>query len=161
MLTKTDLDELFSIKDGALIRRKSVSLNTKVGDRAGTLSKDGYIRVFVAGKSYLAHQLIFIMTHGYKAAEIDHINGIKADNRPGNLREVTRSQNRMNTLGRGRAKSKNVHLHSCGNRFEVSITVNSKKKYIGLFDDLELAELVAYEAREKYHGKFANHGALA
>jgi hypothetical protein len=40
----------------------------------------------------------------------------------------------------------------------VDIMVDSKKKYIGVFDDLELAELVAMEARNKYHGAFANHG---
>jgi hypothetical protein len=30
--------------------------------------------------------------------------------------------------------------------------------YLGQFQDLELAELVAIMAREKYHGAFANHG---
>lgn len=161
MLTKSELDKLFVIKGDSLIRRVSVSQNTKAGDKAGTLSKDGYIRVFIKGRSYLAHQLVFIMTHGYKAKEIDHINGIKTDNRPENLREVTRSQNRMNTKGRGRTGVKNVVAHSCGNRFEVNVYVDGKKKYLGVFEDLELAELVAYEAREKYHGEFANHGAIA
>lgn len=155
MLTKAELNDLFAVEDGVLIRRKRVSNNTKVGDKAGTLSKDGYIRVFVRGKSYLAHQLVFIMTHGYKAKEVDHINGVKTDNRPENLREVTRSQNRMNTLGRGKAKVKNVTQHTCGNRFEVTLYVNGKKKYIGLFEDLELAELVAAEARIKFHGQYA------
>jgi len=28
------------------------------------------------------------------------------------------------------------------------------------YEDLELAELVAYEARNKYHGRYANHGEL-
>jgi hypothetical protein len=28
----------------------------------------------------------------------------------------------------------------------------------GLYNDLELAELVATEARNKYHKEFANHG---
>jgi hypothetical protein len=27
-----------------------------------------------------------------------------------------------------------------------------------MFDDLELAQLVAHEARDKFHGAFANHG---
>ena len=35
--------------------------------------------------------------------------------------------------------------------------VNKKPKYIGVYEDLELAELVAMEARNKYHGQFANH----
>ena len=35
---------------------------------------------------------------------------------------------------------------------------NKDKKYFGSFTDLELADLVAQEARSKYHGNFANHG---
>ena len=33
-----------------------------------------------------------------------------------------------------------------------------KKKHLGYFHVLELAELVAIEARDKYHKEFANHG---
>ena len=32
-----------------------------------------------------------------------------------------------------------------------------KRQNIGYFEDFELAELVALEAREKYHGLYANH----
>jgi hypothetical protein len=35
--------------------------------------------------------------------------------------------------------------------------VNKKRKYIGSFEDVELADLVAQEARDKYHGRFARH----
>jgi hypothetical protein len=43
---------------------------------------------------------------------------------------------------------KNVHKHSSG-KYEVSFRRNSKSIYVGLFDDLELAELVALEATHK------------
>ena len=39
----------------------------------------------------------------------------------------------------------------------VSIMVAGKRKYIGSFEDLELADLVATEARDKFHGQFARH----
>ncbi|OAT32003.1 hypothetical protein M975_1895 [Buttiauxella brennerae ATCC 51605] len=32
--------------------------------------------------------------------------------------------------------------------------VGNKKAYLGTFQDLELAELVANEYREKYHGEY-------
>ena len=35
--------------------------------------------------------------------------------------------------------------------------INGKKFYIGLFQDLELAELIAIEARNKYYKEWANH----
>jgi len=34
---------------------------------------------------------------------------------------------------------------------------NNKFKLIGRFDDLELADLVAQEVRNKYHGEFVRH----
>jgi hypothetical protein len=39
----------------------------------------------------------------------------------------------------------------------VRLKVNGKEKYLGLFEDMELAGLVADMAREKYHGEFARH----
>jgi hypothetical protein len=30
-------------------------------------------------------------------------------------------------------------------------------KYLGIYEDIELAELVAIEARQKYHGEFARN----
>jgi len=39
----------------------------------------------------------------------------------------------------------------------VYVDVNKKRNNIGYFEDIELAELVAIEAREKYHGAYANH----
>jgi hypothetical protein len=42
--------------------------------------------------------------------------------------------------------------------YQVKINVNKNTKSLGTFKDLELAELVAMEARNKYHGNFANHG---
>ena len=35
---------------------------------------------------------------------------------------------------------------------------NGKRVVSLMFDDLELAQLVAHEARDKFHGAFANHG---
>ena len=36
--------------------------------------------------------------------------------------------------------------------------VNKKMRSLGSFDDLELAQLVAVEARNKFHGEYVNHG---
>jgi hypothetical protein len=37
----------------------------------------------------------------------------------------------------------------------VSVSKNRKIRHFGYYNDLELAELVALEARDKLHGKFA------
>jgi hypothetical protein len=39
----------------------------------------------------------------------------------------------------------------------VCVRVNKKEKYFGIYDDIELAELVATEVRNKYHKEFARH----
>lgn len=62
----------------------------------GTVRKDGYIAAAVKGKQYLLHRLAFFYVNGYMPVEIDHINGIRSDNRISNLREVDHKENTRN-----------------------------------------------------------------
>jgi len=91
---------------------------------------------------------------------VDHINNNRCDNRWSNLRGVDRAGNAMNALMRKDNKSgvKGVSWKKKNSKWVVQASINGRVRHIGLFDDLELAELVAIEAREKYHGEFANHG---
>ena len=43
------------------------------------------------------------------------------------------------------------------NKYQVRVNTGESYKSFGCYEDLELAELIANEAREKYHGKFARH----
>jgi DNA-binding CsgD family transcriptional regulator len=61
--------------------------------------KNGYLSVTWKGKRYYAHRLAWLLTHGCPVPagmDIDHINRIRTDNRPENLRVVTRSENLKN-----------------------------------------------------------------
>ena len=80
------------------------------------------------------------------------------DNSIENLRPAN-SKNQQNAKIRKDNKSgiKGVYWFAELKKWKVDIGVNGKRKYIGVFNDLELAELVAQEARDKYHGKFARH----
>ena len=64
----------------------------------------GYVFVWVyfRGERFKLwkHQLVFFLVHHRFAKEIDHINGIKTDNRIENLREVSHSENEVNKLRR-------------------------------------------------------------
>jgi hypothetical protein len=68
--------------------------SSKAGDVAGSVCPDGYRLIKVDGKSYKAHRLAWLMTHGeWPAEQIDHINGVRTDNRIVNLREASKKQN--------------------------------------------------------------------
>ena len=69
----------------------------KVGDVAGTLRSDGYIQIKLFNKLYLAHRLAWLYVNGeFPEDSMDHINGIKNDNRVANLRAVTHTENMRN-----------------------------------------------------------------
>lgn len=68
----------------------------KQGDAAGN-HVNGYLRVRIHRKDYLLHRLAWLYVHGaFPTHQIDHINGVKDDNRIDNLRDVNQSENVKN-----------------------------------------------------------------
>jgi len=160
MITQERLKELFDYQDGQLIWKINRGRLAKAGQVAGFFNeKLGYIRVGTGGKNHLLHRLIFMYHHGYLPEFIDHINGNKVDNRIENLRPATKEQNCQNRIAHKNNTSgeKNVSWHIGKQKWGVSLHINGKKRYFGDYDDLELAALVAAEARDKFYGQFARH----
>ena len=153
--------KVFEYKDGQLFWRAPTNpKRTPVGSLAGTISKRGYIHVQYQRKIYKAHRIVYLMFTGQHCNLIDHINGVLTDNRIENLRPATAVQNQRNAVIRKDNSSgvKNVSWHKRVNKWGVQLSINSVVKHFGYYDDIELAELVAMEARNKYHKEFANHG---
>jgi hypothetical protein len=79
-----------------LFTRLIASQKTLTGELAGW-EYNGYTYLRVDNTAYKAHRLAFLyMTGGFPAEHVDHINGIRDDNRWANLREVTNAENTKN-----------------------------------------------------------------
>ena len=154
-----DLSKHFKVVGGDLVRLID-SKHTKAGDSVGSLSNEGYLRFGHNGNLYAVHRAIYLLTHGSLPEFIDHINGIKNDNRPENLRSATDSENRCNAVIQSNNTSgvKGVHKLKNGQGYQGSITLNGKRKFLGMFKTLELADEFVSLARDMIHGKFANNG---
>lgn len=158
-LTKEILNFLFDYKDGQLIWKFTLGSKSPKGNVAGSLRHDGYIKVGISGKIYLIHRLIFMYHHGYFPEYVDHINRNRQDNRIENLRAANKSQNCQNakTPKSNVSGIKNVSWSKKLKKWRVQLRVKRQTINVGYFKDLELAELVAQEARTKHHKEFASH----
>ena len=127
--------------------------------KAGSVNHHGYLIVRHKNKIDLAHRLVFLIHHGYLPEIVDHIDGNPLNNKIENLRAADRSTNGMNKKLRCDSTTgvKNVSWYKRANKWQVSLAVNKRRKTIGYYKDLELADLVAQEARDLYHGQFARH----
>jgi len=152
MITQQELLNLFDYKDGNLYW-KQARQKVKAGSKAGSVNPStGYELIMVNQKRYRAHQLIFMYHHGYFPKEIDHIDRNKVNNKIENLRATNRIKNCQNIglTKRNTSGYKNVSYLKQTNKWLVKININGKNKNFGHFEDIELADLVAQEARSKY-----------
>lgn len=150
---------LFEYRDGKLYRKTKKS-NAKIGEESGWIGNRGYRLVCINYKDVLVHKIVYLMHHGYIPEYIDHVNGIRTDNRIENLRAATCSQNGYNQKKSSRNKSgcKNVSWNALRSKWAVRIVYGKGKLKQWYVDDFELAELLAEEARKKFHMEFACHG---
>lgn len=74
--------------------------NTRFAEKEAfsELTYKGYLRGRFLYKKYLAHRVVWAISHGaWPNGQIDHVNGNRSDNRIENLRDVTPSENARNS----------------------------------------------------------------
>lgn len=135
----------------AVKRKKCV-----VGVIAGSPRSDGYVLIRIDYARYYAHRLAWLyMTGDWPTAEVDHVDGDASNNRWGNLREATATQNMQN---RRMQKNNRIGLKGVkrsGKRFYAMIQVNGASRYLGTFDTPLMAHGAYREAAEREFQQFA------
>lgn len=118
----------------------------------------GYNKIGIGDKMYLRHRIIAFCYYGNFelndiSVEIDHRDGNILNNCVENLKVGTKRQNSLNKKG-----AKNYSWIKHTNRWVVTISVNGKSYYGGLFkkgDEL-LRDAKIKEMKEKYHTPIYN-----
>jgi hypothetical protein len=152
--------KLLRYEDGALYWRVRVNGRVPVDTAAGTLCQ-GYTHVRYKRKLYYAHRLIWRMFNPDaplgKGVEIDHIDGVRDNNRIENLRAVDKFTNQQN---RHRARVDNTHgfmgVTRDHNKWRACIRANGKKFSLGSFATPEAAHAAYLDAKTRLHLKSSN-----
>ncbi len=150
----------YHAETGNLIRKISNNNYVKIGEVVGSINKvNGYRSVSIDGRLYQAHRLIWKMVRGEipTGMFIDHVNGMRDDNRLENLRLATDGENKRNRGAQSNNTSgfKGVSFHKPKNKFVAQIQRNGKQIHLGYFTNPEEAYESYREAAAKYHGEFA------
>ena len=136
----------------------------KAGDTVGFVSQKsfhnggGYRIIAVDEREYAAHRLAWFYHYGTWPDEfIDHINGLRDDNRISNLRIATRSQNMANRSKQSNNTSglKGVSFNKRARKWVSCIQKEGKYIYLGLHETKERAYSVYCRAAKEMFGEFA------
>ena len=143
---------------GYLIRKINAGTAWKAGEIAGTLHHSRGLEVYLGGKKHFVHRLIFLMHNGrWPVDQIDHINGIRGDNRIENLREVDHSENMKNIATPITNTSGVMGVVRNNGKWQAQIRTGKTHKYLGIFADINDAIRVRKAAEIEY-GFHENHG---
>ncbi|HIE5873633.1 TPA: HNH endonuclease signature motif containing protein [Pseudomonas aeruginosa] len=134
-----------------------------VGSKAGSNDGQGYIRIAIDGRRYRAHRLAWLYCYGkWPAAQVDHLNHRRDDNRLSNLREASHSENQRNAslCRRNTSGELEISLEASRQKWRVLISIDEtgKRKHIGYFCSFEEARS-ARDKAYKRNGYHPNHGA--
>jgi len=129
------------------------------GTVVGTADPVGYLHCVVNGTQYKLHRLAFIYMTGESLpddVEVDHVNGLKGDNRWKNLRPANHRQNqenrrRANRSARRTSRYLGVYWHKGRGKWMARIKVNFRSRYLGLFTCEADAHDAYLRAKQQLH----------
>ena len=113
------------------------------------LSPDGYV---ITKRGIRLHKLVLPLND---FLVVDHINGIKTDNRRCNLRSATLSENAKNTSFRKNNTSGHMGVYKVGLKYRAKIQCDNNTIELGRFKSPEEASAAYKKAAKYYFGEFA------
>jgi hypothetical protein len=123
-------------------------------------SNYGYLWGRIDYHRFKAHRVAWALHFGeWPADQIDHINGVKDDNRIDNLRAVTNQENSRNaSLSKAnKSGTAGVFWHNPRRKWLAHIGVNGRYLHLGCYNTIEEAIAARKEAATKY-GFTERHG---
>ena len=165
-LTHETLIEILSYNpaNGEFVWRSNQTnpLFIKVGRRAGDYVEGEYSDLTIMGRKFRAHRIAWLyMTGRWPRGVVDHVNGVKSDNRWENLREATRGQNahnrpmnKNNTSGRT-----GVYFRSDTNKWRAIIRHDGKVINLGNYATSDEAATAHKKFEDEFLSEFINRSA--
>jgi hypothetical protein len=121
------------------------------------VSRLGGCKLYLDGKGYVsvlrgrkrAERLHRIIMRAPTGSLVDHRNGVRTDNRKGNLRFATPTENMRNRRGANRTSTSGAQgvFPTASGTWMVQVGVSGKRYGLGTFASLEEAAIVAATAR--------------
>jgi hypothetical protein len=128
-----EIEKIFELRGSDVVWRVNRGTRARAGEVAGTLDKDGYLRIRLDGRLLAAHRITFTLANGYDPfpLQIDHIDGDRLNNDPSNLRPVRAGENQVNRPGHRAGRLFGATRHR--DVWRASVFIAGKRVYLGLF----------------------------
>lgn len=123
------------------------------GDLAGAVRGRGYLAISLLGLQFYAHRIAFLwMTGSWPEGVVDHIDGVKKNNRWLNLRDVSTSLNGQNQRAPMSTNSFGLlGAHRCRDKFRSTIVAEGRSIHLGVFTSPLLAHEAYLNAKRELH----------
>jgi len=160
-VTKERLENLFfvDIEKGTFTWKANTGGKGKKDKQAGALMGNGYVKIGIDGKEYLAHRLMWLYVNGeFPIINLDHIDRCRSNNCISNLRLATPKQNAENMFRTSTNTSgyRGVYFNKRlkSKPWSANITHNGKAIHIGYFQTAEEASTARKSTENIY---FTHH----
>lgn len=144
-------------KTGEFWWKVALSNRVRLDIPAGCLSKSlGYKVYRIHSNLYYGHVLAWFYVHRtWPVNTIDHIDGVKNNNRICNLREATKAEQTRNRKANKNNSTGYKGVSLCDGKYKSQIKTRGRSYFLGLFDNPIDANEAYRVAAEKMFGEFA------